>query len=262
MKFSQTKNKIFIALGILIFIIGLNFFQKEVKNLFYFISSPIQKALWQSGDRISDFFGAISEMENLKKENEELKLKNQELLNENVSLKELKKENEILREALEIGLEREFKLEMSQVVGKDIAQDSILINKGSENGISEGMPVITQQKVLVGKIGDVYKNFSNVLLISSPKSAFDVKIAESEIFGVIKGKGNLKIFLDLIPQDKEIKKGDLVITSALGGVFPEGISVGEIEEVKKSDVEIWQKAEVNPFFDIKEIENLFIITSF
>jgi len=261
---------------IVIFFLALNLtpFGKEVKNFFYLVSSPIQKWFWGAGDKVSDFFEFISEMKNLKRENEELKLKIQELLTENISLKELKKENEILREALDAGIEKEFEITASQAIGKDVSRDFILINKGSRDGILENFPVITQQKVLVGKVSEVYKNFSHVLLISNPKSVFDAKIlapkltegytlgGDSEILGVVKGKGNLKIFLDLIPQEKEIKKGDLVITSALGGVFPEGLLVGEIEEVKKSDIEVWQKAEIKPAFDIKKTEILFVITSF
>lgn len=232
----------------------------EVKNFFYLISSPIQQVFWNAGDKISDFFEIISDIKNLKRENEELKLKIQTLEAENVALKELKKENELLRGALEIGLEKEFKLTLAEVIGKDISQDFILIDKGSRDGILEGLPVIAQQKVLIGKISDVYRNFSKVLLISNPKSSFDGKIIESEVFGLIRGKGNLRILFDLIPKEKEIKEGDLVVTSALGGVFPEGLIVGKISQVKKSDLEPFQMAQIQPGFNIRDLEKLFIIT--
>jgi len=251
---------------------------KEVRNFFYLISAPIQKSLWRLGERVSDFFETISEIKNLKKENRELKLKIQELLAENAKLKELKKENEILREALGIGLEKEFKLSLAEVIGKDISQDSLIINKGSEDGISKGLPVITQQKVLLGKISQVYKNFSKVMLISNKNSTFSARFQDSEppailpsaeggrapkdIEGIVKGKGNLQLFLDLIPQNAEIREGDDIVTISLGGIFPEGLLVGEIKEVKKSDIEPFQQAEISPFFDIKAIESLFIIISF
>lgn len=261
---SRTKKiGIIVILGIILFLaLNLTSARKEIKNFFYLISSPIQKWFWQTGEKVSAFFTTITEIKNLKRENEELKLKIQELLSENISLKELKKENEILRTALNIGLEKEFSLVFAQVIGKDIAQDSIFINKGSKDGILKNSPVITQQKILVGKISEVYKNFSKVMLLSNKESSFDVKILDTEIYGVVKGKGNFKIFLDFVPQEKEIKKGDLVITSMLGGIFPKGLLVGEIIEVKKSDVEPFQQAELKPAFNIDEIENLFIITKF
>jgi len=214
------------------------------------------------GDEISDFFEMISEMRNLKKEDEELKLKIQELIAENVALKELKKENEILREALELGLQEEFKLEICQVIGKDISSDTILINEGFKDGLAKDLPVITQQKILVGRISEVYKNFSKVQLITQKDTSFDAKILDTEISGLIKGEGNLRLFLDLIPPEKEIKKGDVVITTVLGGIFPRGLLVGEIEKVIKSDIEPWQQAKVKPAFNIEGLETLFIITEF
>ncbi len=246
--------------------INLTSFAKEVKNFLYLISSPIQRVFWQTGKRISDFFEVFGKIGDLKRENEELKLKIQELLAENVALRELKKENEILRGALEIGLEKEFKLTLSQVIGKDISQDYILINKGAKDGILEGFPVITEQKILIGKISQVYKNFSKVLLISNPKSSFDGKILEggsgdSEVFCRIQGKGNLRIFVDLIPKEKEIKQGDLVVTSALAGAFPPGMLVGKINQVKKIDLEPFQTAQIQPAFDIKNLEKLFILVN-
>lgn len=262
MKLSSRKRKILIGFIIILFIFALNLFQKEVKNFFYSISSPIQKTFWRVGDNVSNFFETIAEIKNLKNENEELKLKIQELLAANTSLKEFKKENEILREALEIGLEKDFKLTLAEVISKDISQDFILINKGSEDGISKGLPVITQQKILYGKIGELYSNHSKVILISHKDSSFGAQISDTEIYGVVKGKGSFQLFLDLVPQDKEIKVGNLIVTTSLSGVFPKGILVGEIKKVKKSDIEPFQQAEISPFFDIKEIEALFIILEY
>ncbi len=259
------KSKISLILAFLIvFFIVLNFtgLAKEVKNFFYLISSPIQKTLWQTGDRVSDFFGGIVEMKDLKEEKEDLKLRIEELLSENVVLKELEKENEILREALNIGLEKEFQLQLSQIISKDSSQDSILVDKGLEDGIRKGLPVITYQKALLGRIGRVFPDFSEVILISNNQSSFDAKLSEKEIYGVIRGKGNLEVYFDLIPKDEEIFEGDIIITAALGGIFPQGILVGSIKEVKKTDIEPFQAAEVEFSFDLKKLDNLFIITDF
>jgi len=68
-------------------VLNLTGFSKEIKNFFYLISSPIQKTFWRAGDNMSDFFEAISQSKNLKKENEELKLKIQAFLAENIALK-------------------------------------------------------------------------------------------------------------------------------------------------------------------------------
>ncbi len=258
------KILIIVVIGILI-IFSLNFCRKGIRNIFYLISSPVQKVIWQTGKGLSDFGKTIIETKDLKRENTDLKLKNQQLLAENSSLKELRGENEILREALEIGLEEDFKLTLAEIIGKDVSQDFILINKGSKNGIQKDFPVINQQKVLFGKIDETYKNFSKVMLISNKNSILDVKIQDSDrnntqkIYGVVKGKGDLNVFLDLIPSDVVIKEGDILISSGLGGNLPKGLLVGEIKKKKKNDIKPFQKAEIKPFFDITQTEKLFII---
>ncbi len=264
MKFSIKKggnlrNILLFGILAILVIVALNFFQKPVRNFFYLISAPIQKTFWRAGDRVSDFFETISDIKNLKKENEDLKLKIQSLLAENVQLLEFKKENETLRVALNLGLEKQFNLTFAEVIGKDISQDSLIIDKGSDDGILKGQPVISQEKNLVGKINEVYKNFSKVMLISNKDVSFDGKISDTGIYGLVKGNGNFKVFFDLVPKDKEIKKGDIIATAATGGIFPEGLLVGEIKEVKKLDVEPFQRAEISPSFDVKEINYLFIV---
>jgi len=262
MKLSPAKNKILIIfIGILI-IISLNFFKKEVKNFFYFISAPLQKVLWGAGDNTSNFFIGIFQGKAIIKENDDLKQKVQKLVSEISVLKELKTENDFLRESLSIGLEKEFELKMADVIAKDISIDSLVVNKGKKDGISEGNPVITSQKVLVGKIGEVLDNFSRIILISNKDSSFDAKVSDSDAYGVVKGKGHSDVWLEFIPKEKEIKIGDTVLTSPLGGIFPKDILVGEISEAQKSDVEPFQKAKIKIYAKIQDLKTVFIIIDF
>ena len=262
MRISLKKNKILIIIIGLLILIGLNFYQKEVRGFFYALSSPLQKMFWQKGQKVSNFFEAIFQMANLKKGTDDLEFKNQQLLSEIAYLKELEKENKALREALGVGLKEEFKLADAEIIGKDLTEDFILINKGSKEGVTEGLPVITQSKVLLGKISEVYENFSKVMLISNKKSSLNVKIQDKEIQGVLKGKGNLSLSFGLIPQDKEIEKEDLIITTSAGGNFPKGLLVGKVDNIRKSDVKPLQEAEILPFFDLSQLETIFVILDF
>ncbi len=256
------RNIVILVILVILVLAVLNFFQNEVRNFFYSISAPIQKTFWQMGNKVSDFFETIGEINNLKQENENLKLKVESLTAQEVSFKELKKENATLRNALNIGLEKDFRLIFCQVIGQDISQDILTIDKGSSNGVSKGQPVITPEKVLVGKISEVYQNFSKVQLVSNKDSSFDAKISDTQIYSLVKGYGSLRVFFDLVPKDIEIKKGDVIVTAAFGGIFPEGLLVGEIREVQKSDIEPFQKAEITTAFNVKELDHLFIIVGF
>ncbi|MCK4781540.1 rod shape-determining protein MreC [Candidatus Parcubacteria bacterium] len=246
-------------------ILNLTGLSKPVRNFIYSISAPIQENFWQKGNKVSDFFDFISRSKSLGEENKKLLSDNQELISENTWLKELKKENEMLRQALDIELQKDFKLILAEIISKDISQDFILINKGLKHGILKGRAVVTSQKALCGRIDEVYDDFSKVMLISNPEISFDAKIQsedKDEVYGVIEGKTNSALYFNLIPQDKEIKKHDIIITTSLGGIFPKGLLVGRIKEIKQDDVQPFQQAEIEPFFSLKDIETLFIITEY
>ncbi len=233
-----------------------------VKNFFYVISSPLQEGFWKAGDVTSDFLAGVFQAKNLKKEVDELYLKSRSLIVKIAELKELETENQALREALDLGLEKEMKLSLSRIVSKDISGEVLLIDKGGKDGIEKDYPVITPQKLLLGRITEVYDNFSEVMLITNKDSSFDAKILDKDIYGVVKGKGDSDLYLDLVPKDKEVSAGDIIVTAALGADFPAGIIVGSIKEVKKSDIEPFQTAEMIPSFDLKVTDVVFVITEF
>lgn len=235
-------------------VLSLNFFKEEVRGFFYSISEQFQKNLWKKGEGSSSFFEAIFRAPSLKKDNEDLKLRIQELLSEEGYLKNLEKENAALREALGLGIQNEFRLELAEIIGKDTNANSIIVDKGSEDGISKGFLAITSRKVLVGAVAEVHQNYSRVLLVYDKESSFEAKISGSDISGLAKGLGGSRALLDLIPKDKAIKEGDLVVHR--------GFLIGLIKEIKRIDVSPFQSAEVSSFFDISSADKVFIVLNF
>jgi rod shape-determining protein MreC len=258
----QLLKKILIYTILFLIIFLIYFFRDGIKNIFYLITSPFQHLTFELSKKFTIFFESIFENVELKKENEALNLEIKSLIAENEKLKELKKENEALREALKISLEKEFEMKLARFAGKDVSGDIFKIDKGLKDGIEEGMVVITPEKFLIGKIIKVYSNFSAVQVFTDKDFTFDAQISEKEISGLIKGEGNFKAKIQLIPREKEIQAGDKVLTSALGGKFPAGIFVGEIEKVEKSDIIFYQEAKIKPAFDLEKIDYLFVILNF
>lgn len=261
MKFLKRWKILIIVILLAGFFALLNYvnLSSKIKNFFYRISSPVQKVLWWKAEKIAYFSSTLADIKNLKKENEKLKLDVQTLRAENAILKELKGENETLKQSLGLGLEKEFKLTMARVSGKDISQDYLLIDKGGRDGLKKDLTIITSQRTLLGKISEVYDDFSRVNLISDKNMAFDAKDQESEVVGVVKGKGHFQLFFDLIPQEKEMKEGDSMVTVSLGGIFPGGILLGHIAKISKSALEPFQQVEIKPSFDIKNLDVIFVI---
>ena len=90
------------------------------------------------------------------------------------------------------------------------------------------------------------------------KSSFDAEIPDKEISGLVRGTGKGLVF-ELIPKEKQLAVGDLVVTSSLGGIFPPGILVGRVKEIKRDDTDPFQQAELEPTFNITETGLLFLI---
>jgi len=261
MRLFLNKKIVAITLFLVLFFILANIYQATIRNFFYLISEPIQRQLQYFGQKITSFLQAISYSEEIYQENIKLQQFNQELLTKIVKLSELEKENVALKESLKIGLGEEFKLVFAQVTGKDISQDSLIIDKGTRDGIKINLPVITQQKVIVGKVTEVFNNFSRVQLISNKNVSFDAKTLGSEVQGLVKGVGDLNVNFELVPQQEKVSEGEIIVTTALSGIFPTGLLVGTVKSVKKSDIETFQRIEINPYFNIKRLDYLFVINN-
>jgi rod shape-determining protein MreC len=251
------------TLGILVLValvcVPLYFFSSQIKNFFYAVSSPFQKSFCTAGSDSSGFFSSLFSGNKLQKEIANLKNQNAILSSNVLDINALKKENEVLRHAIGVELNKDYKLEMTNITAKDVSNDYITIDKGTENGVKEGMAVITNEKAVVGRTIEVQKNYAKVILISNKKSSFDAEIEEKGATGVLRGSGRLSVLLDLIPREKNITEGDMVKTSNITGVFPPNLLVGWIKKVMKNDVESIQQAELELGFDIKNTNSLFII---
>jgi len=257
----KRKDLTIIIFGVVV-LVFLNLNLQGIRNFFYLISSPVQKVLWRKGSMLSNSLETFFRARGLKQENDALVLRIEELLVQNAELREVKKENETLRQALKIDLAEDLELFLVDVVSKDFGQDFILIDKGRSNGLSLNMPVITSKKVLVGRIDEVFENFSMVILISSQESSLGAEIQNKEIEGVAKGKGGLSLYFNLVDVDKNIEENDIVTTSRLDKTFPQGLLIGHIKSVERRDVEPFQTALIEPAFDINRLANLFVICNY
>lgn len=235
-------------------------FQNNLKETIYTIFFPFQEKIWRFSQKMRSLIFSFSLIEELKKENEILKKENQELKFQLLNLLDLKQENEKLRKSLNLGVEKEFELVLAKMASKDIFENTFLINKGSNHGISEGLPVITSGKVLVGRISKVYKNFSKIELISKENFSFDVKIGEGKILAKATGMGDFKLKISLLPLEFEPREKELVFSSSLGGLFPDNLLIGELKEVKKLPLENFKEGEVELFFPSENLDYLFVIT--
>jgi len=249
-----TKKRILVIVFLVVCFLIINAVSKDgLKNFIYSKSASLQASLW---DRGSEEAFSRQDQEKL---NKELIEENQKLLSDLASLQGVREENESLREALGLNLQNDYDLVLGRVISKDILNDTILINIGSNDGIKKDFPVILSGKALLGRVIDVYPNYSRVMLITQKNNMIDVEIPDSKSFALSKGEGGLKASLDMFPRDIELKEDSLIITSAMGGNYPAGLYVGKVKNVKKLDNEVYQVAEIEKSFDLNTVNNVFVI---
>ena len=229
-----------------------------LKNSVYAALNPVQHNMWMAGANTRSFFDRLTKMNGAASENENLKRQINDLMAQVSELDAIKRENDFLRQGLNLELDKDFDLKLADIVAKDVAQDAIIIDKGSKDLVQEGMPVITSERALVGRVSKTYSNYSEVTLVTAKDFSFDVKIGDDGIDGLVKGGGADKAIVDLVPKDKELKEGSAVSTSQLGGIFPGGLLVGTVSGVDNSDVNTFQSAKLSPAFDVNMSLQVFV----
>ena len=149
------------------------------------------------------------------------------------------------------------------VIGRDPSPflHYVIINRGSNDGIRRGMPVVTDQG-LVGRVDAVIADASRVQLITDPASTVNVRLQNAETDASLSGSITGDLRLDFVSQDTSIQSGDLVLTSGLGGGYPPNLIVGQVGNVRTNDVDLFQQANVQPVVDFNRLQIVLIITNF
>lgn len=239
-----------------------------VENVVNVIVTPMQKLITNTGAGINNFFGYFSDVDAIREENVKLNKKNTELLNKIKTIEAAEKENETLRSLL--GLKKtltEFETEAAQVVSRDPANwfSTITVDKGTADGIVVDQPVITNNKALVGRVYEVGSNWAKIITVTDPECSAGALIERSGEFGVTEGDAALeqegKFKLSYISKNTNLIVGDILVTSGLGGIFPQGLYIGKVQTMKTDVQGISQYAVVEPLCDIEKLKNVLIITS-
>jgi rod shape-determining protein MreC len=135
---------------------------------------------------------------------------------------------------------------------------TIVINKGLRDGVQKGMPVVTWEGV-VGKVMRTSSGSSIILLVVDRNSSIDVLVQRTRTRGLIEGEGGSRCQLRHVPRTDDIEVGDHLITSGLGGIFPKGLSMGDVVRVERKEYGLFQEVEVRPSADCSRLEEVMVI---
>ncbi|MEA3398820.1 MAG: rod shape-determining protein MreC [Patescibacteria group bacterium] len=257
----NSKKTIIIAavVGLLIFFHALGFLNwlesgtgkilEPIFDSFYHASSFARTAYYNQKDKRS-----------LQEDFNNLQIKVSQLIEENAKLKIAEEENRVLREHLFFLIKNDYNYIMSNVIAQgNIAgsigvADSVIIDRGREDGLYPGLAVLSSQGTIVGKIAEVKTSIATVNLINSKKCKTAATILNTEkTSGITEGELGLAIKMNYIPQNVKLEKHDLVVTSGLEEYIPRGLVIGEIIEFEKESNDLWQNAIIEPIIDINNV---------
>lgn len=267
------KNKFFIiTLSIALFFtiltatLSLMGQTDPIKNALNTLTTPLRLAGEKVSEALDGFERYFASLEKLHEENEGLREEINSLKGELADRDATIDENKRLREYLEMKEKyKDFELQEALIVSRESENHATFftLNKGTNNGIEIGMAVIVKDG-LVGSVCDAGTNWSRVRVLNEASASAGVYVQRSGEIGVLCGdiayKDTGYCTLKYLGENADVEKGDLIFTSGEGSVYPSGIYVGRVVEVKSDGFSRSKIATVECAVELEGLSYVIVIT--
>ena len=232
------------------------FFEAFVSRVF----APFQSMGTDVVASVSGLWGRYIYLVGASEENQQLKHDVDRLLMEKNRLREQVARQVRLLQLTGMDQSPETPFVVASVIGRDATQWSkvIVIDKGIDDEVRENLPVVTDAGILGHTIQSTQSS-SKVLLITDSRSSVDALFQESRVTGVVVGTGQNFCDMKYVPQTADVKVGDPVLSSGLGGIFPKGLMIGTIAEVTRSHQGLFQDIRLSPSAEITRLEEVLVL---
>ncbi|MBU4211937.1 MAG: rod shape-determining protein MreC [Verrucomicrobia bacterium] len=178
----------------------------------------------------------------------------------------LEQENRALRQMLGLSAHVGRRLIAAEIIARDVNAwwQTARLNKGLADGVALDMAVITPEG-LAGRIIRISRTTSDVLFLVDPACRISARLTRLDAFGIVKGKGvswrgQASCRMDFISKAVQIMPGDEVITSGLGGVYPSGMVIGHVDQVRLDPSGLYQSADIVPTFNFRSLDLMFVVS--
>lgn len=233
----------------------------NVRYLLNSLVAPIQYAADLPRTMFDGFYERFHSRQHLMETSRSLKREVLRLKSDMILLEQYQEENQRLRKLLGSSFVRDEKKVVTEVMAVDTSpyRHQVVIDKGRIDGVYVGQPVIND-KGIVGQVTFVAAHNSRVLLLTDSNSAIPVQVIRNDIRVIASGNGQVdKIQLEHIPTSTDIQEGDLLVTSGLGGVYPEGYPVAHVSSVEHDTQREFAAIEADPVVDFERLRYLLLI---
>ncbi|MBN1547956.1 MAG: rod shape-determining protein MreC [Syntrophaceae bacterium] len=269
MKRSPKKKYSLIVLA-LFFVLVLAFFSYQLRTsqapsllrkVVIEITAPLELIISKSLTGIENIWSRYLFLYGLTEENCRLRETNARLARKVIEYRAAHLENIRLRNLLLFREKLDYKTTAAGIIRRDTAgiMKTLMIDRGASDGIKKGQPVIVEAG-LVGRVIETTWHTARVLTITDGSSNVDALILRTRANGIVQGTGARDCDLKYIVKTETVQKGDLVLTSGLGGMFPKELIVGIVRNVGNSKTSMFQDIEVMPVVDFQIMEEVLVIT--
>ena len=208
------------------------------------VAVPLQKAIALPFDLARGSWDDYVALVEVRLENEALSARLAEVEDDNLQLREALIASGRLGRIAEMREEFDVPMLRAELVGLDASTwfRSVLLDRGRNHGVHSGMPLISEQG-LVGLVTATSRNAAKGMLLLDRQSAVSAVVQRSRARGVVRGTGDGLVF-EFVGRDADVARGDVLITSGLGGVFPKSLRIGAIAAVEQGDAQLLREASV------------------
>ena len=240
----------------------------NLDNAFAFLQNPMASLLQISSAPatvLAERLAGPRDLAEARAEIAQLRVENEALLRQVEELSEVEGELQLMQDLFSHAVQTpDLRRVTAGVIGRDpgLAIRSIIIDKGTDDGVQVGMPV-EGARGLVGQVFRVTANLAQVVLITDSASSIPARLGTSRATGLLRGGGlGGSMTIEWVNLQHQIEVGELVLTSGLGGKFPQDMVIGRVVEVERSEAELFQKAVVQAAVDFEALELVFVVTNF
>ena len=231
-------------------------------TLLMWIMRPLQIASQGAVNWISDFRENYDTLTGFKAENARLRKRIEALEVERQRYLEADATNRQLKALLDFRSQLSGTAITASIIANSASSwfQSCMLDKGSADGVSKGMAVVTPLGV-IGQVVAVTPRTAKVLLLTDPNSGIDVLVQRTRSRGIVSGSLETGTILKYVKRSEDIQEGDRLITSGIDGVFPKGMMVGTVIKVRKQHLGLFQFIEVLPAVQTPRIENVLVVAA-
>ncbi|MFB9137156.1 rod shape-determining protein MreC [Vibrio sp. AK197] len=233
----------------------------QVRYILNSVVAPIQYVADLPRSMFDDFYEQFNTRQRLMDENHSFKREVLRLKSDISLLDQYKEENQRLRKLLGSSFVRDERKVVTEVMAVDTSpyRHQVVIDKGRTDGVYAGQPVANERGI-VGQVTFVSAHNSRVLLLTDANSAIPVQLLRNDIRVIASGNGQIdRIQLEHIPISTDVQEGDVLVTSGLGGVYPEGYPVAKVSLVERDSRREFALIEADPVVDFERLRYLLLI---